>query len=80
MGFLNDRIVASVDLYLKNTNDMLTKKPVPQTSGTSLEQEDWPPVNIGKVRNKGIEFTLNTQQFCRSVYLGDQLEYVFQQE
>lgn len=48
MGFLNDRIVASVDLYLKNTNDMLTKKPVPQTSGTSLEQEDWPPVNIGK--------------------------------
>ena len=63
MGFLNDRIVASVDLYLKNTNDMLTKKPVPQTSGTSLEQEDWPPVNIGKVRNKGIEFTLNTRNF-----------------
>lgn len=26
MGFLNDRIVASVDLYLKNTNDMLDEK------------------------------------------------------
>ena len=48
---------------LKNTNDMLTKKPVPQTSGTSLEQADWPPVNIGKVRNKGIEFNLNTRNF-----------------
>ena len=63
IGFLNDRIVANVDFYLKNTNDMLTKKPVPQTSGTSLEQADWPPVNIGKVRNKGIEFNLNTRNF-----------------
>ena len=43
---------------------MLTKKPVPQTSGTSLEQADWPPVNIGKwVRNKGVEFNLNTAIF-----------------
>lgn len=63
VGFLNDRIIANIDLYLKNTNDMLTKKPVPQTSGTSLEQGDWPPVNIGKVRNEGIEFTLNTRNF-----------------
>lgn len=63
IGFLNDRIIANIDLYLKNTNDMLTKKPVPQTSGTSLEQSDWPPVNIGKVRNEGIEFTLNTRNF-----------------
>ena len=63
IGFLNDRIIANVDFYLKNTNDMLTKKPVPQTSGTSLEQADWPPVNIGKVRNKGIEFNLNTRNF-----------------
>lgn len=63
MGFLNDRIVANVDFYLKNTNDMLTKKPVPQTSGTSLVQSDWPPVNIGKVRNTGVEISLNTKNF-----------------
>lgn len=63
IGFLNDRIIANIDFYLKNTNDMLTKKPVPQTSGTSLEQADWPPVNIGQVRNKGIEFTINTRNF-----------------
>lgn len=63
MGFLDGRIMLNIDMYLKNTNDMLTKKPVPQTSGTSLESADWPPVNIGKVRNQGIEFTLNTQNF-----------------
>ena len=51
IGFLKNRIVANLDFYVKNTRDMLTKKPVPQTSGTSLEQADWPPVNIGKVLN-----------------------------
>lgn len=63
MGFLKNRIVANIDLYLKNTKDMLTQRPVPQTSGTSLDAADWPPVNIGKVRNKGIEFTLSTKNF-----------------
>ncbi len=63
VGFLKNRIVANIDFYLKNTKDMLTKKPVPQTSGTSLEQGDWPPVNIGKVLNRGLEFTINTKNF-----------------
>ena len=63
IGFLQNRIVANLDFYVKNTRDMLTKKPVPQTSGTSLEQADWPPVNIGKVLNRGSEFTVNTKNF-----------------
>lgn len=63
IGFLQNRIVANLDFYVKNTQDMLTKKPVPQTSGTSLEQADWPPVNIGKVLNRGFEFTVNTKNF-----------------
>ena len=63
IGFLKNRIVANFDFYVKNTRDMLTKKPVPQTSGTSLEQADWPPVNIGKVLNRGFEFTINTKNF-----------------
>lgn len=63
IGFLKNRIVANLDFYVKNTRDMLTKKPVPQTSGTSLEQADWPPVNIGKVLNRGFEFTINTKNF-----------------
>ena len=63
IGFLKNRIVANLDFYVKNTRDMLTKKPVPQTSGTSLEQADWPPLNIGKVLNRGFEFTINTKNF-----------------
>lgn len=63
IGFLQNRIVVNLDFYVKNTRDMLTKKPVPQTSGTSLEQADWPPVNIGKVLNRGFEFTVNTKNF-----------------
>lgn len=63
IGFLKNRIVTNLDFYVKNTRDMLTKKPVPQTSGTSLEQADWPPVNIGKVLNRGFEFTINTKNF-----------------
>ena len=63
IGFLQNRIVANLDFYVKNTRDMLTKKPGPQTSGTSLEQADWPPVNIGKVLNRGFEFTVNTKNF-----------------
>lgn len=63
IGFLQNRIVTNLDFYVKNTRDMLTKKPVPQTSGTSLEQADWPPVNIGKVLNRGFEFTVNTKNF-----------------
>lgn len=63
IGFLQNRIVANLDFYVKNTRDMLTKKPVPQTSGISLEQADWPPVNIGKVLNRGFEFTVNTKNF-----------------
>lgn len=63
LGFLKNRIVANLDFYVKNTRDMLTKKPVPQTSGTSLDQADWPPVNIGKVLNRGFEFTINTKNF-----------------
>jgi TonB-linked SusC/RagA family outer membrane protein len=60
VSFLNNRISFTADFYLKNTNDMLTRVPVPQTSGYSLSSGDWPYMNIGKVRNTGMEFTVNT--------------------
>lgn len=63
MAFLNSRISFTADFYLKNTNDMLTQVPVPQTSGSSLNSADWPYVNIGKVRNTGMEFSINTVNF-----------------
>jgi len=52
-GFLN-RFNASLDLYTRDTEDMLLNKTVPQTSGFSSNF-----VNIGKINNKGIEFKLD---------------------
>jgi outer membrane receptor protein involved in Fe transport len=49
-GFLN-RFNAGLDLYTRDTRDMLLNKTVPQTSGFSTNF-----VNIGKINNKGIEF------------------------
>jgi TonB-linked SusC/RagA family outer membrane protein len=56
-GFLN-RFNASIDLYTRNTEDMLLNKTVPQTSGFSTNF-----VNIGKINNKGIEFKLDADLF-----------------
>lgn len=63
VSVLDSRISLTADFYLKNTNDMLTRVPVPQTSGYSLNSGDWPYMNIGQVRNTGVELTLSTVNF-----------------
>jgi len=54
-GFLRNRISGEIDLYSKNTNDLLLDVPVPSTTGYSVQTQ-----NVGSVTNKGIEFVLNT--------------------
>ncbi|MEM8525438.1 MAG: TonB-dependent receptor [Bacteroidota bacterium] len=54
-GFGNSRISGSVDVYLKNTEDLLLNRPIPTTSGFTIV-----PQNIGEVQNRGIDITLNT--------------------
>lgn len=54
-GFLKNRISGEIDLYSKNTNDLLLDVPVPATSGYTVQTQ-----NVGSVTNKGIEFVLNT--------------------
>ena len=54
-GFLNGRIGGSVDLYLQNTNDLLMDRQLPIVSGFGNVT-----TNIGQIRNKGLEVTLNT--------------------
>jgi len=51
--FLN-RFDASVDLYSRDTEDMLLNKSVPQTTGFNTNF-----VNIGKINNSGVEFKLD---------------------
>ena len=45
----------SVDLYLQNTNDLLMDRQLPVVSGFGNVT-----TNIGQIRNKGLEVTLNT--------------------
>lgn len=55
LSFLGGKINMIADVYLKNTNNLLYSKPVHATTGeTSILS------NIGSMRNKGVEFTINT--------------------
>ncbi|TSD67346.1 TonB-dependent receptor [Inquilinus sp. KBS0705] len=54
-GLFDNRITLDADAYLKKTQKLLLNAPLPETSGfTSVY------TNIGKLQNKGLEFTLNT--------------------
>lgn len=55
LGFFNERIGFTMDLYSKTTRDLLLDATLPYTSGYVSAMK-----NIGKVRNQGIELTLNT--------------------
>lgn len=54
-GLLGDRIAGSIEVYERNTHDQLFQQPLPLTTGfTSFR------VNLGQVRNRGIDFNLST--------------------
>jgi outer membrane receptor protein involved in Fe transport len=57
LGLFNDRVIITTDWYYKKTRDLLYSVPLPVTTGylTSLQ-------NIGKVENKGIEFSISNGQ------------------
>jgi TonB-linked SusC/RagA family outer membrane protein len=54
-GFLNGRIGGALELYYQETNDLLMDRQLPIVSGFSGVTS-----NIGKIKNKGIELTINT--------------------
>lgn len=55
----NNRVNITLDAYLKNTDGMLVPMSVPISTGYS--DVVVPSINLGKVQNKGIEFTINSQ-------------------
>lgn len=55
MGFLNNRVMASLDLYDSKTKDLLLLRGLPATSGLVRVVQ-----NIGKTRNTGFEILLRT--------------------
>jgi TonB-linked SusC/RagA family outer membrane protein len=56
IGLLKDRILLTIDAYTKKTVDLLLNVEIPWTSGQSTSLQ-----NYGSVQNRGLEFTLNTQ-------------------
>lgn len=55
LGLFDERINLTVDLYRKNTDDLLLNADVPFTTGYAKAFR-----NIGQIRNEGIEIALNT--------------------
>ena len=53
-GFLNNRFNGSLEYYVKNTHDLLLTVNVPQPAVVGDRVE-----NIGRIRNKGVEFSLD---------------------
>ncbi|MEO7855602.1 MAG: TonB-dependent receptor [Gemmatimonadaceae bacterium] len=60
-GVRNDQITGGIDVYVKNTKDLLLEVPVPQPAVVSNQIQ-----NIGSVRNRGIEGTLDAKLIERS--------------
>lgn len=55
IGFLNSRIMATIDVYRRNTVDLILQQKLPISTGFSSVN-----ANIGKVMNQGLEVTLST--------------------
>jgi TonB-linked SusC/RagA family outer membrane protein len=58
LALFDQRLHATIDGYIKNTNNMLVPMSVPISSGYS--DEAVPSINAGRMRNMGIEVSLNS--------------------
>ncbi len=61
VGLFNNRIMIEADVYYRKTTDMLLSAPLPVTSGYETITR-----NVGSMENKGLEFTLNTENFTNN--------------
>ena len=66
-GFLNNRVTGSLDYYYRETNDLISRIPVP--AGSNLTNEIY--TNVGRLRNEGIEFNIQAKVIDnKRFYLG----------
>lgn len=59
-GFLGGRINGSIDIYQKDSKDLLYDVNLPLEAGLNGSNPKTVSTNVGKVRNKGVEVTLST--------------------
>lgn len=60
-GILNDKVTGSIELFQKNTTDLLNNVGIP--NGTNFS--NFLTTNIGSMENQGIEVSLNYNAFTR---------------
>lgn len=63
-GFFEDRISLSVDMFEKNTKDLLLAQQLAHATGFSTQMQ-----NIGKIRNRGLELSFNSTNIDRKNFL-----------
>lgn len=56
MGFLDNRITLTTDIYYKKTSDLLLQPLIPYTTGFRYALS-----NVGNLENKGFEFAINSK-------------------
>ena len=61
MGFIKNRIMASIEYYDKTTNDLIQNVALPTSLGFSAVT-----ANVGKIMNRGLEVSLNTVNIQKS--------------
>lgn len=66
LGFLDNRFNLSVNLYNKETKDLIYNMDIPQESGFKTMQ-----INTGSIRNRGIEIDLNAKILDKSEFKWD---------
>jgi hypothetical protein len=57
-GLFRSRITGELDFYIKRSCDLLLYEPAPETSGYDTQMK-----NTGSIRNKGIEYVINSANF-----------------
>lgn len=72
-GFLNNRLTAELDFYVRNTSDILTNSVIYKTMGTITA----PMSNTASVRNRGFEFTLGWNDRIKDFSYGVSLNMGF---
>lgn len=63
LGLFQDRLEFTADVYRKTTSDLLLYADLPYTTGFSQEYK-----NIGKIRNDGLELSLNSVNIKNDVF------------
>ncbi|TAE48938.1 MAG: TonB-dependent receptor [Cytophagales bacterium] len=56
LGLFNDRLNITVDVYQKNTRDLLLNVPTPSTSGFTVQTQ-----NLGRISNRGLEIDIRSK-------------------